>query len=302
MTVPLPIDRQESSAVPHAVWSEREADGAGHTVRVATILLKGPRCVLKCRHCDLWQFATNQPSRAGDILNQVETALEQLPECQWIKLYNGGNFVDPRSIPQADLKPLAKLCSGFERVIVENHPRMMRDSLFRFAEGLSGKLEVAMGLETANERVLRQLNKSMTLGDFAAAAEKLNRSGIDIRSFVVAGLPGTSMDVKRDCMQSIHFAQVCGARHISIIPLRATNLVMQISARAGKCPPVSLPVLEAIMRDAAGRRRSVVTVDLWDLHRVTACPSCVTLRKQRIATMNLRQVALAPLHCPRCCV
>ena len=65
---------------------------------------------------------------------------------------------------------------GFERVIVECHPAFVSERCVAFRHLLGGRLEVAMGLETAHPEVLEKLNKRMTLEQFAAAASFLRES------------------------------------------------------------------------------------------------------------------------------
>src|SRR5207249_1989335 len=104
---------------------------------------------------------------------QIRYALDSLPAARWIKLYNAGSFFDPRAIPEEEYLEIARLLQPFERVIVECHPALVGSRVDRFQAMLSGRLEVAMGLETANPRALELLNKGITLDHFARAADYL---------------------------------------------------------------------------------------------------------------------------------
>src|SRR5439155_2565678 len=106
-----------------------------------------------------------------------------------IKLYNSGNFFDPRAIPPADYPAIARLVSGFERVIVECHPALLGNRCLQFREMLPGRLEVAIGLETVHPVVLEKLNKRITVDDFRRAAGFLASNWIDLRIFLLVRPP-----------------------------------------------------------------------------------------------------------------
>ena len=65
--------------------------------------------------CDLWKNTTNETVPVGSIPRQIEFALENLPTVQHIKLYNSGNFFDPRAIPVRDYQAIAAILSGFKQ-------------------------------------------------------------------------------------------------------------------------------------------------------------------------------------------
>src|SRR5207302_831590 len=98
-----------------------------------------------------------------------------------VKLYNSGSFFDPGAIPPQDYAAIAAQVDFAKRIIVESHPRLIGRRTLEFRDLLSGRLEVAMGLETAHPDVLRRLNKKFDVDDFAMAADFLRNSGIDLR-------------------------------------------------------------------------------------------------------------------------
>jgi hypothetical protein len=113
-----------------------------------------------------------------------------------IKLYNAGSFFDPRAVPPADYRAIAKAVTGFSRVIVESHPALIGARVDDFLEALSAeasgdapRLEVAMGLETAHPDALERLNKRMTVHQFRHAASELGRRGVALRVFVLVAPP-----------------------------------------------------------------------------------------------------------------
>src|SRR5579871_4273181 len=96
-----------------------------------------------------------------------------------IKLYNAGSFFDPQAIPPEDYPEIAQTVAGFERVIVECHPALIGPRLLPFRDLLSGRLEVAIGLETAHPEALARLNKRITVESFRRAAGFLAQHEMD---------------------------------------------------------------------------------------------------------------------------
>ena len=159
---------------------------------VATIFLTNRECPFHCLMCDLWKNTTEQATSEGAIPEQIDFALQQLPVTQHVKLYNSGNFFDPKAIPRADWPRIAERVRHFDTVIVENHPSLCNDRCGEFQQLCETQLEVALGLETSHPQTLARLNKQMTVEDFAHACESLLKQSILIRAFVLLKPPETS--------------------------------------------------------------------------------------------------------------
>lgn len=291
---------------PVAVWDETEVASAGVTVATRVVLLAGAECPFTCSMCDLWRHTLDGPTPPGALPEQVRRALAvpagDVGPPRWIKLYNASNFTDARAVPPQDLPALAALVAGFERVVVETHPRLVNDTLPRFAASIGGRLEVAMGLETADPDRLRHLGKGMSRDDFTAAAARVRGQGIDVRAFVLVGLPDCDDPAALDlALGAVRFAATAGARHVSLVPLRPGNGHLDRLAAEGRFRPVAAATAEAALEGAlADGQGAIVTLDLWDWHRLGGqCERCRTARVDRIAAMNRLQSVLppAPMHC-----
>lgn len=293
---------------PIAVLDESEVAGPGLAVACRVILLAGAECPFTCAMCDLWRHTLDGPTPAGALPAQIEAALAIAPDRSlgfptWVKLYNASNFTDRRAVPEADLPRIAALVAGFERVIVETHPRLVDASLERFAAALSGRLEVALGLETIDPRFLPWLNKQMTPEDFAAACGRLRDGGIDARGFVLLGLPGETERGSIDAaIDAARFAAEAGCRHVSLIPTRGGNGLLDRLAAEGRFSPVSAAAAEAALAGAIAvlPPACVVTLDLWDWERMGGlCDRCRDPRRGRIDRMNRSRasIPLLPLDC-----
>ncbi len=289
----IPFSRNPVSAnLPYAVIEEQEADGAGGTADVMTVFLTASECPIGCNMCDLWQNTLLDATPQGAIATQIKTALQRRRLRQlnsdWIKLYNSGNFFDPRSIPEQDYPAIAAHCQPFSRVIVENHPRFGAQRLKRFRDLLDAPLEVAVGLETVQPRWLSRLGKQMSRDDVDRYARWLRDQQVDLRIFLIVGVPGISVaEAIRWARLSVRHARQVRARHISLIPARAGH---GWGGLADQLPPLSIGQLAELqrlaLRDVNGA--AVLTVDTWDLEsKVTSTADGQLLSE--IKHLNLSQ-------------
>ena len=237
--------------------------------------------------------------RAGPVLSG--DARPSIPKPTQIKLYNSGSFFDRRAIPPADYPAIAQRVRQFERVIVESHPALLDDACLRFRDLLSGRLEVAMGLETAHPEVLARLNKRMTLKQFARAAEFTRRNGIALRVFILVKPPFLD-EAEALCWakRSLDFAFDCGATVATLIPTRAGNGALEALAAQGQFSPPKLGTLEAAAAYGVDLGRGRVFADLWDLEKFSKCVRCFPARLARLQEMNLRQAVPPLISCPQC--
>lgn len=286
--------------VPYAFFYEEEIGQTGEMVPTATLLLTNRECPYRCLMCDLWQNTLDQPTPIGAIPAQIEHALQRLPATCQIKLYNAGSFFDPVAIPTEDDRAIARLLIPFERVIVESHPALVGDRCLRFRDSIAGRLEVAIGLETAHPDVLQVLNKRFTVDDFRRSADFLARNGIDLRVFLLVRPPFMTEEEGLEwACRSLDLVFDCGTTACTLIPTRAGNGAMEALASEGLFSPPSLRSLESALEYGLHQHRARVFADTWDISRFATCP-CSERRIARITTMNQTQTLPPSIPCNIC--
>lgn len=288
-----------SPTEPYAFLVEPERSAAGGIVDVATIFLTNRECPYRCLMCDLWKNTLDESVQPGDIASQVRYALDRLPNARSLKLYNSGNFFDAQAIPSRDRQEIAKLCDGFETVVVENHPNLCNQRCLEFRDMLGGRLEIAMGLETVHPEVLPRLNKQMTLDDFRRATEFLVDNDISVRAFVLLRPPYLNEHEGIDwAIASVEFAMDCGVGCVAVIPTRSGNGMIEVMQQRGEFSPPRLRSLENVLeRSLANPSSCRVFADLWDAKQFSLCDDCVCQRIERINTMNRTQMIPQPVPC-----
>lgn len=274
-----------------------QADGL--VKRVNTIFLTNRECPFKCVMCDLWKHTLEEPTPEGAIPAQIEYALGNLPDADVIKLYNSGNFFDGKAIPRNDYQQIGSLTSGYDHVIVENHPKLIGPFIPEFNKLIGGSMEVAMGLETIHPEVLPRLNKKITKENFKEATHFLIEHGITVRAFILLNPPFLTdpNENKEWCFESVKFAFECGANACSIIPTRPGNGIMDKLQEQGEFVPPKISALEKVFDMALELKSGRVFCDTWDLETFSNCDLCISDRKDRLHKMNLTQEILPTIEC-----
>jgi radical SAM enzyme (TIGR01210 family) len=297
---------------PYAWLVEPEPAADGRLVEVATLFLTNRECPFRCLMCDLWKNTLETSVAPGQIPAQIRWGLAQLYDTSpaapqqpcWsaqvspgrhLKLYNSGNFFDPRAIPPEDYGEIARLAERFERLIVECHPRLVGRRFRDFRRLRAGALEVAMGLETVHPEVLPRLNKGMTLDDFSRAVDVLRTEGAHVRAFILVRPPFLTDDEGLQwARRSLEYAFEQGVECCSLIPTRAGNGAMEDLSERGLFAPPSLEALEQTLEYGLSCRAGRVLLDLWDIGNVSPHAPNRAERIARLARMNLTQRVSPP--------
>jgi radical SAM enzyme (TIGR01210 family) len=298
---------------PYGFFVEEEPRADGGTDRVATVFLTNRECPWHCLMCDLWKNTLEAPTPKGAIPAQMRYALERLPSANVLKLYNAGSFFDRAAIPREDHEEIASYARGFQRVVVECHPALVGESSLRFRDLLGGaRLQVALGLETANEEILKKLDKGMTVADFENACRFLAAHAISVRSFVLVGLPFLLREEWAGATRaSIDLSFRAGAEVVSLIPTRLGNGAMEELQRQGHFIPPTLEDLEMALEDfleedflegeeGNARAAGLLLADLWNADALGASSCCAAARVNRLREMNLIQRNLPLPPCSSC--
>jgi len=227
--------------------------------------------------CDLWRHTLEETVPVGAIPEQLEVALaadqvEHPRRAQWLKLYNAGSFFDSQAIPAADWPKLALKALSFERLVVECHPKLIREDRilpFQRLLGSGTRLELALGLETAHPEVLERLNKGIDRESFQRSAHWIRIHDMDLRVFVLVKPPflNESEALEWAC-RSIDFAFDCGANTISLIPTRSGNGALESLSARGEFAPPRPETLESALAYGIQLGRGRVFADTWDLEKL----------------------------------
>lgn len=283
---------------PYAYFIEKEHTVSGSIEDTAVVFLTNSECPFRCLMCDLWKNTTDQPVPPGAIPGQIEWALNHLALAGHLKLYNSGNFFDKRAIPEEDYGKIASLAENFKTLIIENHPRLIKENCLRFRDMLKPELQVAMGLETVHPEILTRLNKKMDLKDFEKAVHFLNKHNIQSRAFILLSPP--FMPVQEGihwAKKSVDFAFQSGVECCTVIPVRAGNGAMDYLFQQKLFSPPRIHSLEEVVEYGLSLKAGRIFSDVWNIEEFADCPECLTQRKNRLTEMNIHQRIMPPVEC-----
>jgi radical SAM enzyme (TIGR01210 family) len=291
--------------VAHGSLLEPERRPDGIVEEALTVFLAGAECPFTCSFCDLWRFTIDGPTPVGALPAQISKVLQSLDVAvarpDRLKLYNASNFFDKRAVPAADLPRIAELAAPFAGVTVESHASTIGPPVLEFARRLTGRLEVAVGLETIHPLAAAQLNKRLDLGVFDRGARWLADNGMDLRVFVLLGAPHVPANESVEwTVRTVEYAAERGASVVSIIPVRGGNGEMERLASLGHFTPPTLSQLEESLDRCLPITGATITADLWDAELLPGCSQCRRERIERLGRLNVSGRPEPRIACAQC--
>ena len=201
----------KTAAFREPAWLEiNRTSVSGHAGLRMMVILWTPGCIYAqrtggCTNCGFWHHLTTGgvPVSAKDLVAQLQAALDaHRPELETITevdLFCSGSLLADEEVPPAARTGLLSLCAtlpALRRVVVESRPEYVTatavEPLVSALGPFPGRLEVAIGLETADD-FLRQerIRKGFTLAQFERAAGVLARLDVGLGVYLLLKPMGT---------------------------------------------------------------------------------------------------------------
>lgn len=123
-----------------------------------------------------------------------------------LRIYSSGSFFDENQFPEEFRRYLAEKCREkcIKKLVVESRPEFIIPEAIKDFEGI--ELHVAIGLEVADDGILKKLNKGFTTEDYVKAAKILHESNAKLRTYLLANPPFVK-DIKKSLYDSVEFAK-----------------------------------------------------------------------------------------------
>ncbi len=195
-----------------------------------------------------------------ELLTQLDAALayeaaETETPAELVKIYTSGSFLDEREIPAATREAIADAFADRNRIVVESLPDFVApDKLAAFTErGLA--TDVAIGLETATDRVRRDaVNKYFEFTAFEDACSAAHGAGAGVKAYLLMKPPFLAEpDAVADMKQSIRACvDVDGCHTVSMNPcnVQRHTMVEELYHAGGYRPPWLWSVCEILATTA----------------------------------------------------
>lgn len=140
-----------------------------------------------CSMCGYINDATQKTVDEDDLICQFSEAMKGFSDERIVKIYTSGSFFDEGELPKnVSERILNELSEKTEKIIVETRPEFVKE------ENINGhkKLEVAIGLESANDFVLKHsINKGFLFEDYIKAAKILKKLNIPLKTYLLIKPP-----------------------------------------------------------------------------------------------------------------
>ena len=232
------------------------------------------------------------------LMAQVDACLDHEREeadgpCDLVKIYTSGSFLDEREVPAETRDAIAETFADRERMVVESLPDFVeREKLADFTDrGL--ETDVAIGLETATDRVRHDcVNKYFGFDEYVAASEEAAAVDAGIKAYLLLKPPFLSeREAVSDMIDSVRRC----AQYAHTVSMNPTNvqrytMVDRLHFAGGYRPPWLWSVAE-VLRETADADAIVISdpVGHGSDRGPHNCSDCDDRVQTAIKDFNLRQ-------------
>lgn len=200
-----------------------------------------------CAYCDVEGSGTGALKSGLDLARQLELGLKRLSRrdegragvIAYFQSYSN-TYVSPERLDEV-LAPLeARLGEPLVAVAVATRPDTLPDwalaRLRRLAERVP--VWVELGLETANDQVLLDINRLHSAAEFTEAVGRVRAAGMLCVGHAILGLPGDGREGARRTAELLAASGCEGVKVHQLMVLRKTQLAARW--KAGECPVLEL--------------------------------------------------------------
>jgi radical SAM enzyme (TIGR01210 family) len=237
-----------------STWTEKDLLH-GKVVDAWVIIFRTRGCYwARTSGCSMCGYVNDvaQEVTPADIEHQLDVVLRKHESQPMVKVYTSGNFFDDHEVsPEIRGKILDGLGDRCDKVIVETLSHLLRKEQVEEALKHVDELEIAFGLESTNDRVLRHaVNKMWGLKEHANAAALARAAGATVKTYLLIKPPFlTEREAIEDAVRSGHEADP-HSDTISFNPvnIQSRTIVDKLFRRGEYRPPWLWSVVEVLDR------------------------------------------------------
>jgi radical SAM enzyme (TIGR01210 family) len=253
-------DESYDPTEPTRVWLDEDNTPDGVRTSLTIILNTGGCRWARAGGCTMCGYVAESVEGGTvaheDLMTQVEHCLEHEADnaddpAELIKIYTSGSFLDEREVPAETRDAIAETFADRERMVVESLPDFVDcEKLAAFVDrGLA--VDVAVGLETATDRVRHDaVNKYFDFADFEAACAEARDAGAGVKAYLLMKPPFLAEpDAVEDMKRSVRrCGSVEGCHTVSMNPcnVQRHTMVEELYHDGGYRPPWLWSVAEVL--------------------------------------------------------
>ncbi|NIM98603.1 MAG: hypothetical protein GTO24_11150 [candidate division Zixibacteria bacterium] len=186
-----------------------------------TLIMQCPPCSWgKCVFCGYSRdHLTEVRPSTEEFLKQLNCYLNEYGIGEHIEIYNSGSFLDDEQISSGSRVAIFRHLAGagIKGITIESRPEYItKEKLGVLTREFKGELTVAIGLEVADDSILRMLKKGFALKDVERAYSVLDGMDISSRVYILVGPPFVE-NPKRSALDSVRYAKRIGFTEICLM-------------------------------------------------------------------------------------
>ena len=241
-----------------SVWTEEELLD-GKRIRCLTIILRTSGCrwwreTGGCIMCGYNEAASDPTINEEEIALQFEQAWKSFDYHSIVKVYTSGSFLDEQEIPPLVRDAILKRAREADtKLLFESRPEFVDSEVMEQCLCLCPNIELALGLESANDEILsKSINKGLSFDGYLRAAQTTIDAGATVRTYVLLKPPYLAeQEAISDVLDSINRVSKY-SRVISINPVNVQRRtpIEKLWNRWAYRPPWLWSVVEVLRRGA----------------------------------------------------
>lgn len=243
-------------------WSEEDVLD-NRPCRAFVVILKTRGCTWAlaggCTMCGYANDSAWTKVSEEQLIAQFAKAWKRYDGEELVKIYNSGSFLDRFEVMPGAQKAILTMIGKADaatgrkaprKVAFESLPGFCTDEAFANLEGLVEKMEVGIGVESSNFRVLRDsVNKGHAFDAFPAAAAACKRHNVSVKSYLMCKPPFLK---ESDALTDSTATIIAAAPHADMVSLNPTNvqsntLVDALFKRGSYRPPWLWTIVQALL-------------------------------------------------------
>lgn len=155
------------------------------------LILQSGKCAWgKCYACGWGKINYGKPD-LHKLKRKIDEFFKSIPSgVKRVKIFCSGSFFDNDQFPSVIREYIAKKCKekNVKELVVESRPEFIEEEKIKpILKHV--KLIVAIGLETADNKVLEKYQKGFYVEDYIKACELLKKFGCKVRTYIMVNLP-----------------------------------------------------------------------------------------------------------------
>ena len=153
-----------------------------------TIYLRSGQCSwAKCIFCG-WGCKGEPVQTFEELKTFLDSKLEPVDS---LKIFNSGSFLDDKQVVPEFRKYVIQRCEELKiaRLTVESRPEFVTKKNLDSLKSDKVHVTIAIGLECADDKILKKINKGFTVDDYLKASKLLKKNNFGMRSYILVNVP-----------------------------------------------------------------------------------------------------------------